>query len=225
MKIALLSDIHGFLPKIDKNSIDCVLIAGDICPDFRKIKYQGTWLNFAFLPWSRQFNEVKWIGGNHDFFLEENGISDDNYLMNSFATLSNGMVVYGFPYTICEGWAFHQRDDQIAYKLNLEKKADILMCHNPPYQIGDRLGPYNRHADHHIGSMSIRQYIETMKPEYVLFGHIHEGYGMYQLGKTLCINCAFCDEKRIVRNQYLLLDTDTNKVDIVPCEEYKYNEM
>lgn len=218
MRIALLSDIHGFLPQIDSNNIDCLLIAGDICPDYSNFHKQGTWIRMGFLPWLEQFKEVKFIGGNHDFYLDIVGCNHQDYLCNELCLIGKSLTVYGFPYTMCPKWAFEKTEEEIEILLTKEKKPDIMLCHNPPFGICDRVDSFG-----HIGSMSIRNYLLDQKPKFCIFGHIHEGYGTYQLGETLCINCSFADRRRDYRMQYLILDTETKLIEIVKCKEWTYD--
>ena len=60
----------------------------------------------------------------------------------------------------------------------------ILMSHTPPYDTkSDRI-----HSGEPVGSLSVRQFIETVQPEVCLTGHIHEGKSVDQIGKTRIVN-------------------------------------
>lgn len=60
----------------------------------------------------------------------------------------------------------------------------ILVTHPPPAQTKvDRL-----HNGRHVGSMTIRRYIEEFQPDICVCGHIHEGRGEDWLGKTHIVN-------------------------------------
>ena len=41
-----------------------------------------------------------------------------------------------------------------------------------------------------VGSVALRQFIDRTEPALVLCGHIHEGRGSEQLGRTLVVNCG-----------------------------------
>lgn len=79
-------------------------------------------------------------------------------------------------------------------------KLDILICHQPPYGILDKI---NNPAvpkfwqGKHVGSKTILQYIRFKQPKYVFCGHIHEGKGSKQLGKTKIYNLGVCRHKLI----------------------------
>jgi Icc-related predicted phosphoesterase len=60
----------------------------------------------------------------------------------------------------------------------------ILIAHCPPYQTAvDRI-----YTGAHVGSTSVRQFIETYQPDLCISGHIHEAAGEDRLGKTLLLN-------------------------------------
>jgi putative phosphoesterase len=60
----------------------------------------------------------------------------------------------------------------------------ILISHAPPFNTRmDRM-----FIGVHVGSKSIREYVEKIRPDIVVCGHIHEARGVDQLGKTLIIN-------------------------------------
>ena len=64
---------------------------------------------------------------------------------------------------------------------------DILVCHQPPYGILDKVTAKfvpKYWQGKHGGSKAILQYIKSKSPEYVFCGHIHEGQGMKKIGKT-----------------------------------------
>ena len=75
MKIVGLSDIHGLLLKPeDVPQCDVVCICGDIVPlDYQNDTIKSvSWFLLNFLPWTDKLrcDKVIFIGGNHDFFLE-----------------------------------------------------------------------------------------------------------------------------------------------------------
>ena len=76
MKVVAISDLHGYLPKVQdfpKGEVLC--ICGDIVP----LEYQNdlaqsvAWFCLEFVPWtdSLSYKKVIFIGGNHDFILEK----------------------------------------------------------------------------------------------------------------------------------------------------------
>ena len=62
----------------------------------------------------------------------------------------------------------------------------VVLAHVPP-----RGGKLDRtHFFQHVGSKALRAFIEETQPELVVCGHIHEGRGIEQLGRTTVVNCG-----------------------------------
>ena len=60
----------------------------------------------------------------------------------------------------------------------------VLISHNPPKDTKiDRL-----HTGRHIGSISVRRFIEEKKPAVVFCGHVHEARGIDHIGETILVN-------------------------------------
>ena len=70
------------------------------------------------------------------------------------------------------------------YDMVKEARYTLLVAHCPPYQTAiDRI-----HAGYHVGSHSVRTFIETYQPTLCISGHIHEAPGVDHLGQTLLLN-------------------------------------
>jgi len=70
------------------------------------------------------------------------------------------------------------------YEMIKEARYKILVAHCPPYQTAmDRI-----HAGYHVGSRSVRSFIETYQPDLCISGHIHEAPGEDAIGRTLLVN-------------------------------------
>lgn len=70
------------------------------------------------------------------------------------------------------------------YAMIQDAPRQLLVAHCPPYQTAiDRI-----HAGYHVGSTSVRQFIETYQPDLCISGHIHESPGEDRLGKTHVLN-------------------------------------
>ena len=71
-------------------------------------------------------------------------------------------------------------------------KVDILVCHQPPYGVLDKVGKEGgapkKWQGKHAGSKAVLDYIKKYQPQYCLCGHIHEGNGEKKIGKTRVIN-------------------------------------
>jgi len=85
--------------------------------------------------------------------------------------------------------------------LNNFGKIDILVCHQPPYGILDKVSskynPPKNWIGKHAGSKVILEYIKKYQPRYVFCGHIHEGEGMKKIGRTEVYNLGVAGYKII----------------------------
>ncbi len=82
-------------------------------------------------------------------------------------------------------------------------KIDILVCHQPPYGVLDKVnfkGAPKHWQGKHAGSKVILDYIRKEQPRYVFCGHIHEGEGHKRIGKTDIYNLGVCGYKIISSN-------------------------
>lgn len=193
MNVVAVSDLHGFLPELPP--ADLVLICGDICPPWdRNDEFQEYWLDTAFRKWLMGIKARKIVGvaGNHDFifqvlphkvpplpwvYLEDSGTEFEN------------VKIWGSPWQpyFCD-WAFN------LYEADLEKKwqlipldTDILVLHGPPHGYGDQAPRLNTNGFVNTGSPSLLKRIKEIEPRLVVFGHIHEARGRWELksGTTL----------------------------------------
>lgn len=70
------------------------------------------------------------------------------------------------------------------YAMVQDAPYKLLVAHCPPYRTTvDRL-----HSGTHVGSTSVRQFIERYQPDLCISGHIHEAPGEDYIGRTLVLN-------------------------------------
>lgn len=88
------------------------------------------------------------------------------------------------------------------------KKPIIFLSHNVPFNT-----PLDKITDkkslrygYHYGSLIVRKMIEKYQPLICIGGHMHENFGKYVLGRTVCINSGF--------GSYVntLIETRNNKI-------------
>ena len=81
-------------------------------------------------------------------------------------------------------------DEQIARWLEeaLAEAGDydrlILVAHDPPFGSAVDMLP----SGQHVGSKSVRDFIEKVQPELCLCGHIHESRALDTIGRTVVVN-------------------------------------
>jgi 3',5'-cyclic AMP phosphodiesterase CpdA len=196
MRLTVISDLHGHLPKIEP--CDLLLIAGDICPTAQAEK-QAKWLDKYFVPWLDMIpvKEVGLTWGNHDFVGQQRLWPPDmpcTVLIDDHARLA-GLQVYGSPWTVrFFDWAFMQPDWKLeAYWASIPAGVDILLVHQPPFRMRDR----TRRGDY-VGSETLADHVTTrIKPKLLVCGHIHEDNGInypsYAVPDTVVVNASFVD--------------------------------
>jgi Icc-related predicted phosphoesterase len=191
MRIVAISDIHG-RTALSTNIInvlghaDLVIIAGDITnfggyEEARRIV--STIQSFA--------PKIVSIPGNCDRLTVNKYLEDAAISVHGRSQLLNSLMLYGVGG--CATTPFHTpqeyTDDDIATMLNAWQKDDavrwhILITHCPPFNT--RLD--RTFLGQHVGSKTIRAFIEKNRPDLVICGHIHEARGVDRVDSTICIN-------------------------------------
>lgn len=204
MKITAISDLHGYLPKLEGG--DLLIIAGDLTRSDELDEY------LRFFYWLRKQKYVKkvLIGGNHDVLLDtgipypvfcelENAKCD--YLLDS-GTSCRGLKIWGSPWT----QSFKgERPDCLAFTKPTEAElaekwalipddTNILVTHSPPYAMLDQV--YEPKFPHNmVGSKSLEMRVHLLsKLKLHVFGHIHESYGDEIELATQYVNASYVDE-------------------------------
>jgi len=215
MKIIFISDTHGKHEELqDKGWLkeaDMIIHAGDISNRGRPRETTEFLDWFAALPYKHRV----FIAGNHDFYFEEThhqipvnkllaqypGIT---YLENNSVTIE-GIKIYGSPYSPrFYDWAFNvDRGNPIAREWSkIPMDTDILITHGPPLGHGDRTDGGDR-----AGCADLLKRIEIVQPIINVYGHIHEGWGMYGSGTpTTFINASVLNSRYEMVNMPIIID-------------------
>ena len=210
IKIVALSDTHGHHHKVTVPDGDVLVFAGDFMTcgrRFSEVKDFGKWF-------SSQPHKYKiLVAGNHDRLMETqlhlclNEFKEVIYLQDSGIEIL-GWKFYGSPWQPWfNDWAFnkYRGPDIKKYWDKIPMDTDILITHGPPKGIGDlTIGP---HAEH-VGCDALLWRLREVNPELHIFGHIHNGHGLYPPTihdqpdftsypemKTHCMNVSICDEE------------------------------
>ncbi|MDD2191025.1 MAG: metallophosphatase domain-containing protein [Bacteroidales bacterium] len=200
MRILHISDTHNKHRQV-KNlpSADLIIHSGDV-------SFAGTEDELInFIDWFRSldYKYKIFIGGNHDFYLEETkketiqSLLPNNcyYLDKSEITIEN-INFFGLPFFVSESMS---GDYEQSIKL-IPKDTNILITHRPPYGILDYSGTIN------YGCQDLLKAISKIKPRYNLFGHIHDAYGVKETPHTTFANTALVDEHYHLINKPFVFD-------------------
>jgi Icc-related predicted phosphoesterase len=196
LRVAAISDLHGFLP--DVPACDVLLVGGDVCPvQDHAINYQRSWLEGPFSEWLRGLDTARVVGiaGNHDFVAQaEPELMRElpwTYLCDETADV-DGLRIHGSPWTpTFMEWAFMRDEAELegAWAL-IPTDADILMTHCPPFGHGD-LAVHGLRCGSHTLAARLR---ELGRLRLHVFGHIHEAWGSRETrGTTTSVNVSYVD--------------------------------
>ena len=100
-------------------------------------------------------------------------------------------------------WAFNRTRGRNIRKHweHIPSDVDVLITHGPPLGILDE----TMHGEC-VGCEDLLEKINTVKPKYHIFGHIHEGYGSISKNGTHFINASILDAGYVIRNKPVVLD-------------------
>ena len=181
------------------------------------------------------FDDKIFISGNHDHCFEKINLphhkrdydwlnnlmypenlsqSDVTYLEDSFITiesseLSRPIKFYGSPWQPWfYDWAFNlpRMGEELLEKWNnIPTDTDVLITHGPPNGFGDLVNNW-RQPNTNVGCELLRNRIEEINPLVNVFGHIHEGYGVYTNDKTTFVNASICTSDYRPSNKPIVID-------------------
>lgn len=230
MKICVMSDLHGELPKTTKSS-EITLICGDIVPLFiqRSISESKLWLKTEFAYWARNWpsDKIFFIAGNHDFVFDghmsyndimELSINSNNklwYLQNNSVIYTDkegkDYTIFGTPYCrIFRKWAFMLPDEELAIKYaDIPENIDILLSHDAADI--NNLGlvpPSIWHSESlNVGNTVLAEAVKLKKPKYYFCGHIHDGnHKVETIDNTLMANVSLLNDSYQISYEPLYLD-------------------
>ncbi|UCF69675.1 MAG: metallophosphoesterase family protein [candidate division WOR-3 bacterium] len=207
MKIMALTDIHGRVnyPETIISQLrgaDLVLIAGDITnfgdrEDADAVIRSLTAVNCRILG----------IPGNCDRSGVTTALQAASIDLHAKCRIIDNTLFFGIGG--CNKTPFHTpleySEDEIAAILqsfctSSETKHTIIISHSPPHRTKlDRM-----FLGVHVGSKSLRTFIEEKQPDLVLCGHIHEARGFDRIGRTLIINPG------VFPRHYALINSNDN---------------
>jgi hypothetical protein len=201
MNIFSTSDFHGsffalstIISYINKKSdIDVVLFCGDIFGDgnycYTKkdllLKQEEDYLCFREMIKEIKCSNVYYILGNHDVYIPK---SDDmSYLPNAVKMkLESKFVPFEKVCIKHHGTDRECNELEIAHALeNLELYKKFVVAHQPP------LGTLDMDiVGWHYGSKAVNDFIISEKPAIYFCGHVHEAFGVENIGETMVINSS-----------------------------------
>ncbi|MFP3853073.1 MAG: metallophosphoesterase [Anaerolineales bacterium] len=192
MQIIVIADIHSQidqLPMLDSDlkAADLVLLTGDVT-NFGRRKEAERILD-AIQPHAKALYAVP---GNCDYPEVEEVLTEQGLNLDGRGKTLNGLGLIGLGGSLPAPGGTPNEYSESELGQHLEQAAaDIDL--NQPFLLISHQPPINTSADQvrpgeHVGSQQVRDFIEKHQPLACLTGHIHEGVGIDQIGKTKVIN-------------------------------------
>lgn len=208
-RVVCLSDTHGLhrrMPEIPDG--DVLIHAGDSLGLRRDLSDFNDWL--GELPHRHKIV----IAGNHDSLLQESpelavpALSNAIYLQDSGVEIE-GLRFWGSPWTpaFMDWWFMLDRGEPLRERWRLiPDDTDVLIVHGPPAGIGDEVINGLQQEPEHVGCADLLERIHQLSLKAGIFGHIHEGYGGYDINGVPMLNASTCTERYQPINPPFVLD-------------------
>lgn len=189
MKLIALPDLHGQTANIDTlgsvlQAVDVVLLPGDLT--------NGLMIELTrVLEAIQQYNtHILAVPGNMDNDRINETITEAGMNVHMEQRVVDGVGIIGLGGALPYYGRFVFSDDDYGKMLtDLSERMNpsvpqLFVCHQPPLNtLNDKIS-----NGAHVGSASVRQFIETHQPLVCFTGHIHEATGIDTIGHTKIIN-------------------------------------
>lgn len=209
MNIVALSDTHGNHRSVEVPPGDIIIHCGDIT---RKSNIAEV---TDFIEWyaGLDFRYKILVAGNHDRFIRKKKpeflelISSHkiSYLENTSIQI-NGFSIFGSPFSLNYGGlgAFTYFDSPAAERIwsMIPENTSILVTHAPPKGFRD----FSKTENNNAGCQVLRERVLSIKPQYHIFGHIHESYGIEQHGNSVFINASLSNGSGEIVNKPVVIE-------------------
>jgi Icc-related predicted phosphoesterase len=192
MLLVAITDIHGKNENVDRIRValaeaDAIIISGDITHFGREKETVKVLENI------KKYNSnILAVSGNCDYPGVETALDDYGFNINGSVKYVSGFLVTGLAGSLpCPGRTPNEfSEDELAAALEKsisltdDRANTILVSHQPPVNtLNDQVS-----EGVHVGSKAVRSFIEKHQPLVCFTGHIHEGMGIDNIGKTKIVN-------------------------------------
>lgn len=204
MRILLVSDIHGSMDAVEQlgktaAGVDLVVVVGDIT-HFGDVSDAA-----GVIEHLRSFNPgLAAVAGNCDNRQIENYLAHEGLLLDHRGKDFDGVRFFGLSGALPGpvSTPYETSEDVLADLLAETQdvpECTVLITHQPPYKtIADRAMKVK-----HVGSRSVRTWIDRNSPQLVVCGHIHESFGSGRQDGSMIVNPGALKDGR-----YALADLD-----------------
>jgi len=210
VKIVCISDTHGEHESVVLPDGDVLVHAGDITAHGSRDDLH------AFVDWfSQQPHEHKiFIGGNHDAYLEQHpdttlalAKAHNVIYLNDSGVVLNNIRFWGSPITPrFHDWSFMRDEPQIReHWAQIPDDTQFLITHGPVWGVMDEVVRSSELTEH-TGCPSLAERVNQIKPDYHVFGHIHEGYGQLTKEGTQFLNVSTMNMHYVIHNKPVVIE-------------------
>lgn len=209
MRIVALTDLHGKTSVISSfaeplQSAQLILLCGDIT-HFGHEREMNSIIG-QILHYNRN---VLAVTGNCDYPAAEKYMADENMSLNARVMEFGDFQITGVSGSLpCPGKTPQEYSEEefeaiVNNIVPYPGKPLIFVSHQPPFgTLNDQVSP-----GYHVGSKSIRRFIEKHHPVICFTGHIHEGIAVDHIGKTAVVNPGPAGA-----GNYVTVETEENTV-------------
>ncbi|MBP8976690.1 MAG: metallophosphoesterase family protein [Bacteroidetes bacterium] len=194
MNILAISDIHNAENQLSKilnstRKYDCVLVAGDFTThgSIDDVKRELSKIQ-KIAP------KIYAVAGNMDSCTIDSWLVQEGYGLHGKGVYISDFGICGVsaapisilrtPYELDEDILFDTL--QSGWKMIQDLPLKVVLAHTPPF--GTKVD--KTRTGIHVGSKTLRSFIEKNKPDLYICGHIHEARGIETIGKTTVVNCG-----------------------------------
>jgi Icc-related predicted phosphoesterase len=194
MKIISFGDVHMATRNLDR--------MGEVMRDCELVIVSGDLTNFGGIDDARKVltdvrracSSVLALPGNLDRrevipFLEEEGIALHGKGLTIggigiFGCGGSNITPFSTPIELSETEIYATL--RAGYEAVRDVRPLLMICHTPPYDTKcDRIM-----SGKPVGSTAARRFIEEVKPEVCISGHVHESAGVDEIGPTKILNAG-----------------------------------
>ena len=214
MRIVALADIHGTLRYLNEiishlKSSDLTIIAGDITNFGDRDDAER-----VIAPIKEYSKNLIAVYGNCDYPTVEKYLEDVSINISwkwvkieeyVFIGLAGSLICPARTPSEYPDEKYMNFLDSLLKEPTIMNNHLILVTHEPPKgtKCDKAMGGY------HVGSDSIRLFIDKMQPILVITGHIHEGKGIDKIGKSIIVNPG-----PFRRGDYSVIEIDDSTVKV-----------
>ncbi len=175
LKIVCSADTHGMHRYLEVPDGDVFIFAGDMT----EAGNEQSLIDFNEFLGALPHKYKIIVDGNHDLAPKKilDNITNAIYLQHDLLNIEN-LKIWGTSWSY---WLKNQieltkkQQDLSIFWQTIPSNIDILITHFPPYKIGDLTI-----SGKHLGNRNLLDALKRIKTRYLIFGHIHEAYGVYK---------------------------------------------